>query len=154
MGAEFAWHESNQVGEVVTEITNLNFGNVDQANIAPVASYPITAGEYSYEKWLRGYFTGVYTSVSNLKFWKSAGSFVTDEDIKAAVNAAYRAPIKTLSDIALNPVPTSEGTALVPNSPGSSPSYSGYIILQLQTSVSTPAGAVNQKVFTLKYDET
>lgn len=154
MVASFEWSESNGAGETVTDgISNLNFGNTDAPNIVP-ASNPITAGNNSYEKWVRGHYTGTYNSVSNLKLYKSAGAYVTGEDIKAAVNAAYATPVATTSAVATVTVPTTLGTALVPNSPGASPSYSGYIIAQLQTTVSTPPGNVNQKTFTLQYDET
>lgn len=134
-------------------ISNINFGNVDSFNVVP-ASNPITAGNNSYEKYIRGHFSGTYTSVSNLKFYKSAGAYVTGEDIKAAVNASYVQPVATASVVATVTIPTTLGTALVPTAPGASPSYSGYITMQLQTTVSTPPGNVNQKTFTLQYDET
>ena len=84
----------------------------------------------------------------------SAGSYVTGEAIKAAVNASYATPVSTTSSVATVAVPTSEGSALNPTAPSTNPDYSGYITMQLQTTVSTPPGAVNQKTFTLKYDET
>lgn len=154
MTATFDFSESNGVAQTVTNsISSVNFGNVDTPNIVP-ASNPITAGNNSYEKWIRGHFTGTYSSISNLKFYKSAGAYVTGEDIKAAVNAAYSTPVDTTSAVATTTVPTTLGSALVPTSPGASPSFSGYITMQLQTTVSTPPGNVNQKTFTLQYDET
>lgn len=154
MAATFQWAESNGAGQTVTDgISNLNYGNVDAVNITP-ASNPITAGNNSFEKWNRGKFSGTYNSVTNLKFYKSAGAYVTGEDIKAAVNAAYATPTASTSSVATVTVPTTLGTALVPTAPGASPSYSGYITSQLQTTVSTPPGNVNQKTFTLQYDET
>lgn len=154
MAATFDFSETNGAGAVVTDaISNVNFGSVDTPNITP-ASNPIAAGSNSYEKYIRGHFTGSYTSVSNLRFWKSAGAYVTGETIKAAVNASYATPVATTSAVATVNVPTTEGTSLAPTAPGASPSYSGYITMQLQTTGSTPAGNVNQKTFTLKYDET
>lgn len=154
MAATFEFSESNGAGEVVTTpISNANFGSVDAPNIVP-ATDPITAGNNSFEKWMRGRFSGVFTSIANLRFFKSAGAFVTGEDILAAVNAAFATPVDTGSIVATVTVPVTEGTALVPTAPGSSPDFSGYITMQLQTTVSTPPGAVNQKTFTLKYDET
>ena len=152
MAATFKWVQSNGVGEDTTDITYINFGNVDQANITPVVDNPIVAGENSYEVWIRAHFT-TYTTIDNLKFWKSAGAYVTSELIKAAVNSAYATPVATASSVATVNVPTTEGTCLVPTSPGASPAHSGYITMQLQTAADTPAGAVNQKTFTLKYDE-
>jgi hypothetical protein len=154
MAATFSWSESNGAGETPTDgISNINFGSVDSPNIVP-ASNPVAAGNNSYEKWNRGKFSGSYTSIANLRFWKSAGSYVTGESIKAAVNSAYATPVATTSIVATVAIPTSEGSALNPTAPGASPSYSAYIIMQLQTTGSTPPGAVNQKTFSLKYDET
>lgn len=154
MTATFEFSETNGAGATVTDgITNVNFGNADSPNLVP-ASNPVTAGNNSYEKWIRGHFTGTYNSISNLKFYKSAGAYVTGEDIKCAVNAAYATPTTSTSIVATVTIPTTLGTALVPTAPGASPSYSGYMTLQLQTTVSTPPGNVNQKTFTLQYDET
>lgn len=154
MTATFGFSESNGAGETVTDaISNVNFGNTDAPNIVP-ASNPITAGNNGFEKWVRGKFSGTYTSISNLKFYKSAGAYVTGEDIKAFVNHAYATPTASTSSIAVTTIPITLGSALVPTSPGASPSYSGYITLQEQTTGSTPPGNVNQKTFTLVYDET
>ena len=154
MSATFGWSETNTVSVTVTDsLSNVNFGNADSPNLTP-ASNPIAAGQNSFEKWLRGKFSGSFTSVANLRFWMSVGSYVTGESIKAAVNASYATPVSTTSAVATVAVPTSEGSALVPNAPSTNPDYSGYITLQLQTTVATPPGAVNQKTFTLKYDET
>jgi hypothetical protein len=154
MSATFQWAESNGAGQVITDgIANLNFGNTDAANITPSAN-PVAAGSNSYEKWLRGKFSGTYTSIANLRFWKSAGAYVTGEAIKAVANASYATPVATTSSVATADVPVVEGSALAPSAPGSSPSYSGYVTLQMQTTGSTPPGAVNAKTFTLKYDET
>ena len=154
MAATFTFSESNGAGQVVTNsVANANFGSVDAVNIVP-ATDPITAGNNSFEKWLRGRYSGTFTSIANLRFFKSAGAFVTGEDIKAAVNAAFATPVATTSIVATTTVPTTEGSALNPTAPSGNPDFSGYITLQLQTTVSTPPGAVNQKTFTLKYDET
>jgi hypothetical protein len=154
MSASFQWSESNGAGQVVTDgISNVNFGNVDAPNIVPVTN-PIAAGTNSFEKWIRGKFYGTFNSIANLRFWKSAGAYVTGEDIKAVEDATYATPVSTTSIVALLTVPVAEVSALIPTAPVSNPDYSGYITMQLQTTVSTPPGSVNQKTFTLKYDET
>lgn len=154
MAATFGFSETNTASVTVTDaISNVNFGNIDSPNLTP-ASNPIAAGQNSFEKWVRGKFSGSFTSIANLRFWKSAGSLVTGETIKAAVNATYATPVSTTSAVATADVPIVEGSALAPTAPVSNPDYSGYITLQLQTTVATPPGAVNQKTFTLKYDET
>ena len=154
MSATFGFSESNTAIETVTDsLSNVNFGNADSPNLTP-ASNPIAAGQNSFEKWVRGKFSGSFTSIANLRFWMSVGSYVTGETIKAAVNATFATPVSTTSIVATVNVPTVEGSALAPNAPATNPDYSGYITLQLQTTVATPPGAVNQKTFTLKYDET
>jgi len=154
IAATFEFSESNGAGETVTNsVSNVNFGSVDAINIVP-ATDPVTAGNNSFEKWIRGRFSGTFTSIANLRFWKSAGAFVTGEAIKAAVDQAYAAPTAATSTVATADVPITEGAALNPAAPGASPSFSGYITMQLQTTVSTPPGAVNQKTLNIKYDET
>jgi hypothetical protein len=162
MSASLAWKESDLVGEVVTTITNLNFGPIDDPNIV-VASNTIKAGEHSYEKYIRVLFTGTWTEISNMKFWKSAGAYKTAETVKTAANVNFATPVATASAVATVNVPTTEGTALAINSyegaavitygaPGVS-GYSDYICLQLQTGITTEAGLTNVKVFTFSWDE-
>jgi len=161
MAATHVFSESNGAGEVVADdIANINFGSNDSSEIV-TSSYPIIAGESSFEKYLRSKFTGTWTEISNMKFWKSAGAYGTGEAIKAAANATYAQPSATAN--ADSAVPTSLGTALAINSAEGAATivygasgvsgYSAYIRLQLDTTGSTPAGAVAQKTFTFQYDE-
>jgi hypothetical protein len=95
-----------------------------------------------------------------MKFWKSLGDYVTGEACKAAFNVAYAQPSETPN--ADSNVPTSEPAQNVESAEGETEivygasgvsGYTGYIRLQLRTTGSTPAGAVNQKTFTFQYDE-
>jgi hypothetical protein len=161
MPASFHWYESNGAGEVETaDIANVNFGSNDSPNIN-TTTYPIVAGNASFEKYIKALFSGVWTEISNMKFWKSSGALVTGETLKAAANISYAQPSATPN--ADSDIPTTEGTALAIESAegdnvityGASgvSGYSAYIRLQLQTTTSTPAGAVNEKEFTFQYDE-
>jgi hypothetical protein len=161
MSAVFHFCESNGVGESETQdISNINMGSNDSPNLN-TTTYPITRGDASFEKYIRALFTGTWTDITNMKFWKSAGAYVTGESCKAAANAVYTQPSQTPN--ADSDVPTVEGSALAINSAegenhieyGASgvSGYSGYIRLQLQTTGSTPAGAVNQKQFVFQFDE-
>ena len=153
MAATFQWSESNGAGQTVTNgILNVNYGNLDSPNLAS-PNNRVVAGNNGYEKWNRGRFSGTYTTIDNLKFWKSAGSLGTGVSIKAAVNAAYATPTTSTSVVATVNVPTTEGTALVPTSPGASPDFSGYITHQLQTTISASPGSIGTQTFSLKYDE-
>lgn len=160
MAATHAWKESNGAGEVESTATNINFGSNDSPNLN-TTTYPITRGDASFEKYIRCLFTGIWTEISNMKFWKSAGDYVTGEAIKAAANVAYVQPSETPN--ADDDIPLIEGSALAIESAegeatieyGASgvSGYTDYIRLQLRTTGSTPAGAVNQKTFTFQYDE-
>jgi len=158
MAATYQWSESNGAGETPTDgISNLNFGDIDTPNIVP-ATYPIVAGTNSYQKYFRAKFTGIFTEISNMKFWKSIGVYKTDETCKGAVNVAYVQPVKTIEG-GDGAVPETEGTAWTVQAADGSATitppedYTKYIRLQLRTLITTPAGAVNQKTYTFQYDE-
>ncbi|KKM93003.1 hypothetical protein LCGC14_1212840 [marine sediment metagenome] len=153
MAATFQHSESNGAGEVVTNgIANTNFGNNDGPNLS-TPNNQVIAGNNSFEKWYRGRFSGTFTTISNLRFFKSAGSLPANVDIKAAADATYATPVDTTSIVATVDVPTTEGGALAPAAPSGNPDFSGYITLQLQTTVAATPGAVPTQTFTLKYDE-
>ena len=154
--------ESNTVSETETlDISNVNFGSIDSANLVP-ASNPIVRGNASYEKYIRCKFTGTWTTISNMLFWKSAGAYVTGEAIKAAANVAYATPSETPN--ADSDVPITEGAALAINSAEGAATivygasgvsgYTGYIRLQTRSTVSTPTGSGNTKTLLFQFDET
>lgn len=159
MAASVSFSETNGAGAVVTDsISNINFGSNDSANIV-TASYPIIVGNNSYEKYIRAKFGGTFTEISNVKFYKSAGAYVTGEGIDAIANQTYTQPVSTTSVVATDAIPTVVGSALsIQSTEGdtskfTTPGYSKYIVMQLQTTGSTPAGAGNTKTLTLVYDE-
>jgi len=153
MSAIHEFSESNGVGAVVTDsITNINFGSTDDHDLVP-ADYTIIAGENSFHKCIRCKFSSTFTEISNMKFWKSLGDFLTGEAIKFICEVAYSQPATTPLTSAVD-IPVSEpGSANITPSTISAPGYTDYIKLQEQTTGSTPAGNVNTKTFTFKYDE-
>ena len=154
MPAIFEWTETNGAppGTTTLALANVNFGGIDAPNLAS-PNNRVIAGQNSFEKWLRGRFSGTFTTIDNLRFFKSAGTLPANAFIKAAVNAAYAAPTNAASAVAVADVPTTEAGALAPSAPGASPSFSGYITLQMQTTSAAAYGAVPTQTFTLKYDE-
>jgi len=160
MPSTLNWKESNG-DEVESSITNVNFGNVDEPNIVP-ATDPVIIGQNSFSKYIRAKFTGTWTTISNILFWKSAGAYVTGEAIKASANVAFATPSKTGTGD--SNIPVTEGTALAINSAEGNPTivygasgvsgYTGYVRLQAQSTVSTPTGAGNSKTLVMQYDET
>lgn len=159
MGADFVFSETNHTapGDIEDAISTINFGNADDPNLSPVSNYPITAGENSYEKYIRAKFSGTFTKIENMKFWKSSGDYKTGETIAYRLVVTYATPVTT--DMGGTTVPITEGTAVVIHAADGttlyidSPGYTEYFVLQLKTSGSTPAGSVNQKIFTCQYDE-
>ena len=162
MSATFAFSESNLVGQVVADgIANINFGSVDDHELVP-ATYPITRATNSFDKYIRALFTGSWTEISAIKFWKSAGNYKTDETITGSANATYATPSQTSNGDSL--IPTTEGTALGINSAEGAATivygasgvsgYTGYIRLQGQYTSSMLSGAVATKTLCFQYDET
>ena len=161
MAATHQFSESNGAGQVVTDgITNLNMGSNDSVNLN-TSTYPITRSQNSFGKYIRAKFTGVFTEISNMKFWKDSGDYVTGETVKASANATYATPTQTGtgdsdipivvgSALALN---SFEGNATIVNGASGVSGYSGYMRLQLQSTGSTPSGAVAQKSIKIQYDE-
>ena len=156
MPATFEWSESNGESEVVTDgIQNINFGSIDAPELNP-SQYPIVRGTNSYIKYIRAKFSGTFTEISNMKFWKSAGEYVTDEVITAGANVSYSTPTQDPSSD--DPVPESEENALsIQASDGGNtitePGYTKYIRLQAQIGSNAPPGATNEKEFSFQYDE-
>jgi hypothetical protein len=156
MPATHQFSESN-TSEVVTDgIANLNFGSNDSYELN-TTTYPIPRGTASFEKYLRCKFSGTFTEISNIKYWRSdVLGYKTGETLKAAANVAFATPSATPN--ADSDIPLSEGTSLaIQSAAGTStitaPGYTKYIRNQLQTTGSTPSGVVFQKTLTCQYDE-
>jgi hypothetical protein len=163
MTATFSWNEYNGAGAVETVgISNLNFGNTDAPNIVPVNN-PIIASTNSYAKYIKGAFSGSFTRIDNLKFWKASGSYVTGESCQFSGSVAYVQPVQT--DIGDPAIPTSEPSDPNVGIGGDVYSYldgpaddgysknTDYMRLQLLTTSLTPGGPVIQKTMVLQYDE-
>jgi hypothetical protein len=165
MTATFAIHESNGTQSTGTSVaTNINFGSTDAANLV-VATYPITAGDHSYEKYERCYFSGAFNKIENLQIWKSAGVYKTSEAIYANMttsgysNASFAQPTSADSSKATIAMPTADPGAANMGLAGTlagnitTTGYSDFWVLQTDTGGDTPPGDVNQKTFTIQYDE-
>ena len=139
-----------------------NFKTSDSlASAADYTSYPVTAGNNSYEVWLKGHFTDTFNKIQNAKFWKSAGAFGTGEAIKWEGDSVedYATPTTAASTPATTDVPTaSPGTANVSfgaDLGGSitAAGFTDYVVMQLQTTTAAEAGDTETFTFTLTYDE-
>jgi len=153
MAATFEFSESNGAGEVVTNgISNVNFGNLDQPNLS-APDNQIVAGQNSFEKWMRGRFSGTFTTISNIRFFKSGGSLPAGVTIKAVDDESYATPTNNTSIVALVDIPEIEGSALILDDPTGNPDFSGYVTMQMQVTVAASSGTIATQTFTMKYDE-
>lgn len=166
MAATFAWVEYNLTAGDTGVPTNLNFGSTNARDLSPSLN-PITAGTYSYSKWVRANWTGTFTRIENLQFYASdSGPYVTGELVLCSATTGtyagtttYATPVTTLDPQCDNPIPTADpGTANVGFTGSLSASLtsvgnSDFIVLQTSVTSGASAGAVNQKTFTLQYDE-
>lgn len=159
MAATFAWVEHTQNATDTSSATNINFGSTNSADLAP-STYPITAGGYSYEKWIKGQFTGTFTRIENVKVWKSSGDYITGEGITyTGQTSTFATPTNSQSSEADTALPASEPTdnnvAIGGSLSGSltSTGSTSFIVLQSTIDTGTSAGITNTKTFTIQYDE-
>ncbi len=172
--AEVIESNGTSAAKVDTVITSLPMGSVDAHDLVP-ADHPITAGQNSFEKWLRVHITDIGSAaiLDNFKaFFSSLGAWKTGEKVKtncSSIESKYSAasyptggPVATASTIALYDMPEAEpaqsnlgigGLLHGQVIPASIPAYTDYVCLQLQTTVSTPSGEVNPKVLVIQWDE-
>lgn len=149
-------------GTVTYGITNLNFGNIDAANL-PYTSYPIRRGHNSYDKWIKlEWYSGSANKLSNFRFWRSNSeggngpslppgiSFVAEAGTFS--DLTYTTP--STSSIGAPECPNTEATALsVGPTSLTSPGSTYYIHIQEQVSESASTGDVGDVYFTISYDE-
>lgn len=158
--------ETNGATVVTDGITNLNYVSVDTPNASSSAN-PITAGQNSYEKYIRIHLIAINDSnqVDNFQIWMTPSATTTGisyyANLKTAPtnNDTYATPVTTTSTKATLAMPTSDpgsynlgvggaSTALTTNN-----TYSDYFISQLRTTGSTPPGNLPQKTIHVQYDE-
>jgi len=173
MVATFSWIEYNANATDTSVPTNLNLGSVNDTDLAP-STYPITAGTYSYSKWVRGMWTGAFTRIDNLQFWMSASGtgYVGGEklnmsattgtctstdtfnapttDLEADAGTLYAMPIAdpAAANIGIGGSLTASITTSAANS-----NEGDFMVIQASIGSGASAGAVQQKTFTLQYDE-
>lgn len=165
--------ESNGKTPTVTDnITNANLGSTDAVNLT-AASYPITAGGRSYEKWWRVklHAKNDSTSIGNLKVWVSGFTGDADDDWYTNCRESSYAGAQSF-DTTNGPAATDRSAtyAYTQAMPTSEPSganlgiggslsgtltsdgtYSDYCILQVAVDASTTAGGSG--TLNVKYTE-
>lgn len=166
MAATFSWAGTNGAPPGVITLLgssgNLaDFKNIDSTGIADYATNPIPAGSNSYEIWLRGWFSGVFNKVSDLRFWMSTDySPNTGLTVKVkTTQTIYNQPTNISSSIAITTIgtsdPGSQNVSVEGNLNGSliASGYTDYVVLQLQTTTGAAAGDTSLAAFSLSYIE-
>lgn len=171
MASTFNWAQRNGASPGTnTELAGsgnvFNYKNADTAVASDYSSNAITKSDStnqgnSYEVWLRGHWTGTFTSVSALKFWKSNNfSPATGLTDKFGQTATYATPTTNDSTVANGTMPTSQpGSANVgiAGSTGGSLSaagYSDYIVTQLHAGLAAANGDTSLATYSLQWTET
>ena len=167
MAATFGWSQTtgSSGSEATTDLGisgNLfNFKRRSDTTPGNYSTYPISAGDKSYEVWLRAKFSGTFNKIENMQFWRSTDfSPATGLSIKWADGgeASYATPV-TGENKATAAIPTSDpGSANVSiggNITGNlaASGYTDYIVLQLNTTSAAAAGSTSLCTMTLNYDE-
>jgi hypothetical protein len=117
----------------------------------------------SYEVWLRGKFSGISNSISDVRFWMSQ-DFSPNTGLAVywtGQQQLYQAPSNASSSIAASLISTSDpgrsnvsiGGSLS-SSITSSAGYTDYIVAQLRTTTAVNAGDTSLCTMSLSYLET
>lgn len=165
MSASVQIDETNGAGHTVTtNISNSNMGNTDAVNMTP-ASFPVTPGSDTYEKWQQIDLTalGGSTQIQNLQVWRTGalgGAAVHVTNARATSYVATTSavtPIVTNSTVATQTMPTSApgaanlGIASSLAGALSSTGKSDYLVHQIQTNAADTAGSTSTMNY--QYDE-
>ena len=154
MAPTVSLHEYNTSGTTFTVISNLNLGSTNSANIN-TELYPVVAGSFSYEKWIKVQFSGSFTSVTDVSLYKSDGSYVTGEELKYGTTDTFATPISTESSVAITSIPISApSTPNISSDTFSPEDKTDYIVIQGYYSPNSSAGNTNDKTLTLSYTYT
>jgi hypothetical protein len=136
-----------------TQLINVVAYDVPALTAADTLSLAVPPGiggspGYSMERWFRVGFAGFYTTVRNLKFWMDS-AVPADWQLLCGVSPTYRQPVRTRSQIAVGPVPTSATS--IGDGPYTPVAHSLWIVLQAMVTRET-TGSLDLD-FRFTYDE-
>ena len=104
---------ATDAGTVSTATVGIDFISADNAvySTANRQAYPITAGNYSYEKWLIAYVDAIPDNgCANFRLWTD-GTVAASSDWHVGVSATAVTPVNTDSSIATNDLTLSTSSA-------------------------------------------
>jgi len=132
------------------------------ASNASRSTYPVSVGNYSMSKCFKLSFGGSFTSITNIKLYKSDGSYVTGESVAYGVSSSYHVPTggSYEDSVATTAVPTSlPSTANI--TVGGTITYTltatqnttDFVYLQASVTIQSVAATVNSKTLTFTWTE-
>ena len=131
----------------------------DYQSAANRISVPASGTNYSYERWMRLKCTGTFNEITNVKFYRSAGTLSdANLDLLAGTTSTAATPTNSASSIATSTKDAwdAEGEAIDITPSGgitTANTYSNYAVVQLKvpSTVTTP-GDIGSQTITFKYD--
>jgi len=148
-----------------TAVTQQNWKNIDDV-ASSYASYPVSAGANSYPKYQFGKFSGTFNQISSGLWAHTAGALQSGISLYGGVGSTYATPstaaVSGLTDISSITAIGSGATVLFsttgpeaasPSATLSAAGYSQYLITQIRTTGSAPAGDNGNVTTTLRYNE-
>jgi hypothetical protein len=173
MAATFEYNEDNgaQTGSPLkgttrnTAVTQVNWKNVDDVSTAYTSS-PVAAGSNSYPKYQFGKFTGTFNQISSGLWAHTAGALQTGISLFGKVTSTYATPATTAisgSTDMTSVIAIGSGAAVLFHTTGpegalptttlTAAGYTQYLVSQIQTTGSAPAGSNGSVTLTLRYNE-
>ncbi len=181
MAATFEWDEANGAEVETHNIPTTNYKNVDNTTetAGSYQSNPIVAGTNSFGKWKYGHFTAPYSMIEAGLWSHQAGAiaaqitlFGSESVVSDATTHDWEAPnTGTAGEMATPPLEdvtavtatpdrgvwfggTTPATAVKTASTTDVPTVSSYIVTQLRTTGTAPAGELSNTItLMLRYDE-
>jgi hypothetical protein len=159
MASTFAASESYGAGPTKTDTTWYNLLSASIAsgsdgtmvpNANPIA-VPAAGSAYSFERWVQAHFTGTFTSITSLSFYKYSGSAPTGVTLNAGAkgNQTYVTAVNTASSVATGAIPTSAGSL----TGAYAAAFSDYFVIQAVVGTTGVAGNTNTIVYRYAWNE-
>lgn len=139
-------------------VTGIDFISADNAtnSLGNRTTYPITAGNRSYEKWLKARIdVAPDNKCNNFKFWTDGG-VQSETTLYVGTTASGATPVATASSVATTNATTyTSGSKLTWHAGDLTAigNTTDYLVLQLATTSSCAAGNWTQETLYYSYDE-
>lgn len=131
--------------------------STDYRNVsANQITVPASGSVYSYEIYLKGKWSGSYTTISSFKIWRSAGptNGANGVTIRVGTTGTYTQPVNTSSSVATDSTfPDESGSQAVTVSGSSPNTVSNFIVLQMEVASTANPGDHGDSTYTFKWTE-